>query len=209
METKNNDCLETKIIENAKNLFIEKGFAETSMSDIAAATGINRPALHYYFRTKDRMFQAVFGSIVATLLPKLQDIISNRQLSIEDRVSNVVDIYYDVFKAHPTLPLFIIREMHRDIEYLEKTVMEMHFDQYFYAIRDSLLEQMKQNEIREVPFRFLFLTFYSLLTMPFNVKPVCERILMDGDETYEELLSAWKKNIVARMKDMLSVGKKS
>ncbi len=54
--TENNE-LEYQIIETAKQLFIEKGFVETSMSDIAAKVGINRPTLHYYFRTKDRMFQ--------------------------------------------------------------------------------------------------------------------------------------------------------
>ena len=72
--TENNE-LEYQIIETAKQLFIEKGFVETSMSDIAAKVGINRPTLHYYFRTKDRMFQAVFGSIVMSLLPKVQEII--------------------------------------------------------------------------------------------------------------------------------------
>ena len=56
--TNNNEDLEKKIIEAAKELFIENGFAETSMSDIAAKVCINRPALHYYFRTKDKMFQA-------------------------------------------------------------------------------------------------------------------------------------------------------
>lgn len=42
--TENNE-LEYQIIETAKQLFIEKGFVETSMSDIAAKVGINRPTL--------------------------------------------------------------------------------------------------------------------------------------------------------------------
>lgn len=64
VESVHSENLETKIIEIAKQQFIENGFVETSMSDIAAKVGINRPGLHYYFRTKDRMFQAVFGDIV-------------------------------------------------------------------------------------------------------------------------------------------------
>lgn len=68
--TNNNEDLEKKIIEAAKELFIENGFAETSMSDIAAKVGINRPALHYYFRTKDKMFQAVFVTSYFLLFPK-------------------------------------------------------------------------------------------------------------------------------------------
>ena len=72
--TNNNEDLEKKIIEAAKELFIENGFAETSMSDIAAKVGINRPALHYYFRTKDKMFQAVFGNIILSFIPKIHEI---------------------------------------------------------------------------------------------------------------------------------------
>ena len=51
-----NNHLEQRIIETAQQLFIEKGFTETSMSDIAHTVGINRTTLHYYFRTKDKMF---------------------------------------------------------------------------------------------------------------------------------------------------------
>ena len=59
-----NNHLEQRIIETAQQLFIEKGFTETSMSDIAHTVGINRTTLHYYFRTKDKMFQAVFNKII-------------------------------------------------------------------------------------------------------------------------------------------------
>ena len=41
--TNNNEDLEKKIIEAAKELFIENGFAETSMSDIAAGTSLLFP----------------------------------------------------------------------------------------------------------------------------------------------------------------------
>ena len=59
MATTEHSDLEQQIIKTAQQLFIEKGFVETSMSDIAATVGINRPTLHYYFRTKDKMFKAV------------------------------------------------------------------------------------------------------------------------------------------------------
>ena len=49
--------IEQNVIACAHRLFIEKGYVNTSMSDIAAAVGITRPALHYYFRTKERLFR--------------------------------------------------------------------------------------------------------------------------------------------------------
>lgn len=58
MATTEHSDLEQQIIKTAQQLFIEKGFVETSMSDIAATVGINRPTLHYYFRTKDKNVQS-------------------------------------------------------------------------------------------------------------------------------------------------------
>ena len=66
---------ESRIIDAAKSLFIEKGYAETSMSDIAARAEINRPALHYYFRTKDKMFHAVIGDIVSAIVPRVYELL--------------------------------------------------------------------------------------------------------------------------------------
>ena len=69
------DCIEARIVEAARALFIEKGYADASMSDIAAAAGIKRSTLHYYFRTKDRLFQAIFADIVREIFPRIQVIL--------------------------------------------------------------------------------------------------------------------------------------
>lgn len=203
MEQNNND-MEAKIIENARELFIERGFVETSMSDIAAKTGINRPVLHYYFRTKDRMFQAVFGSILETLLPRLQDIISNRNESIETRLGKVIDAYYNIFKAHPTLPLFVMREMNRDYEHFEQTFVELRIERYFIAIKSALEQEMNSGSIKKMQFRHLFMTFYSLLVIPFSVRPLCEHLFLDEGEDYDDLLQEWKTHVLKQMVKMLS-----
>lgn len=196
--------MEAKIIENARELFIERGFVETSMSDIAAKTGINRPVLHYYFRTKDRMFQAVFGSILETLLPRLQDIISNRNESIETRLGKVIDAYYNIFKAHPTLPLFVMREMNRDYEHFEQTFVELRIERYFIAIKSALEQEMNSGSIKKMQFRHLFMTFYSLLVIPFSVRPLCEHLFLDEGEDYDDLLQEWKTHVLKQMVKMLS-----
>ena len=106
--------MENKIIEIAKNVFIEKGYAETSMSEIAAKVGINRPGLHYYFRTKDKMFEAVFGDIIMSIIPKVFDILIQKDKKIGKRVEEIIDTYYKLFLENPKLPMFVIREINRD-----------------------------------------------------------------------------------------------
>ncbi len=67
MATTEHSDLEQQIIKTAQQLFIEKGFVETSMSYIAATVGINRPLYIIISEPKIRCFKAVFGSIKSCL----------------------------------------------------------------------------------------------------------------------------------------------
>lgn len=203
MEKNKTNDLEHKIIEAAKELFVVNGYAETSMSDIAARAGINRPTLHYYFRTKDRMFQAVFGSIVERLAPQLIDIVRQRNLSVAERVGMVVDVYYGVLKVNASLPLFILREVRRDFDFVLSFVTKLHFDVYFDGLRKEIQSQMDEGLIANVQMRYLFLTFYSLLAMPFTLKPICERTMLTDGETFDSLLEQWKQQIIGHVSRML------
>ena len=198
-----NDNIETQIIQAARELFIEKGFVETSMSDIAAKVGINRPALHYYFRTKERMFQAVFGSIVDALVPRVAGIVLQQKLPIENRIEKLVSIYYEVFKSHPFLPLFMVREMNRDFDFVVRNVKERKIDAYALAIKQSLQSEMEKGKLKKLPVRFVLLTFYSLITAPFNTKKLCENLLIEENEDYDTLLEGWKAHTVGMLSHLL------
>lgn len=198
--------LEARIVDAARQLFIERGFVGTSMSDIASRAGINRPTLHYYFRTKERMFDAVFGGIVGTLVPRVKDIVLQPDRPIGERVASVVDAYYDVFGANPGLPMFIVREMHRDFDGVVRTIMELRLGQYIESVRLGLQGEMDSGRLRQVPMRYLFLTFYSMLTMPFVAGNLCRTVLLDDGETFADLLAGWKPYIVDAMERLLDAG---
>ena len=204
-ESVNNENLETKIIEVAKQQFIENGFAETSMSDIAAKVGINRPGLHYYFRTKERMFQAVFGEIVLFLLPKIQDIVLQKDKPVTERVGGVIDAYFEVFSENPRLPLFVMRESNRDVNHLINTLADLRLERNFLEIARSLQDEMDSGRLKPVPLRFVFFTFYSLLIMPFVMQDLCASLFLEKGESFEEMFARWKPYIVMQMDNLLRV----
>ena len=204
-ESVSNENLETKIIEIAKQQFIENGFAETSMSDIAAKVGINRPGLHYYFRTKERMFQAVFGEIVLFLLPKIQDIVLQKDKPVTERVGGVIDAYFAVFSENPRLPLFVMRESNRDVNHLINTLADLRLERNFLEIARSLQDEMDSGRLKPVPLRFVFFTFYSLLIMPFVMKDLCASLFLEKGESFEEMFARWKPYIVMQMDNLLRV----
>lgn len=197
--------LEERIIDAAKSVFMEKGYTDACMSEIAERVGINRPGLHYYFRTKDKMFNAVFGMIVASVIPKFQDIITNRDLSLSVRVEQIVDVYYNLLQENPYLPLFMLREIDRDVDFLLKTFSGLKVEHFFAELKNYLLEEMDKGRLRRVPLRIVFLTFYSALTFPFVSRKLMRETMMEKGEDFRTVLDEWKPYIISQMVNLLSV----
>ncbi len=202
-EYRNKECLESKIIETARRMFIEKGFEDTNMCDIAAQVGIKRPVLHYYFRTKDKMFQAVLGSILLSLLPKIQDIIKRKDILLSEKVGLIIDEYYSLLCCNPCIPLFVMREANRNISFLVDAIRLFNLEQLYLDVRDAVQAEMDEGNIRSVPCRFVFLTFYGLITMPFMSKGICCSMFLDEGETFDDMLSKWKTHVISQMTALL------
>lgn len=183
----------------AEKLFLEKGFDGTNMSDIALSMGINRPTLHYYFRTKDKMFRAVLARIVLSFVPRVYDIVVNSEKPVAERISQVFDAYMAIFLAKPCLPLFMAREVQRDFDFLLRMLQQEQIDRYVRKIIRALEAEMDAGKLKKVPLRTLFYTFYGLMVFPFLSRRLTESLLLAEGETFEEMLEEWKRQVVAQV----------
>lgn len=183
----------------AEKLFLERGFDGTNMSDIALSVGINRPTLHYYFRTKDKMFQAVLARIVLSFVPRVYDIVVNSEKPVAERISQVFDAYMAIFLAKPCLPLFMAREVQRDFDFLLRMLQQEQIDRYVRKIIRALEAEMDAGKLKKVPLRTLFYTFYGLMVFPFLSRRLTESLLLAEGETFEEMLEEWKRQVVAQV----------
>lgn len=202
MGSAENTNMEQQIIAAAKQMFIEKGFEETSMSDIAAKVGINRPGLHYYFRTKEKMFEAVFADIVLSFIPAIHNIILQDK-PIMERVAEMIDVYFDVFRKEPCFPMFMAREVQRDASHLFDTIRKLEIGQYASKVKDALQSEMDSGKINQVPIDFIFYTFYGLVIFPFLTKPFMEIVFMDRAMDFNEKMYQWKAHVIRQMEVLL------
>lgn len=193
------ESMEERILTCAERLFLENGFDGTSMSDIALCVGINRPTLHYYFRTKDKMFRAVLARIVLSFVPQVYDIVAGRDKSVAERVSQVIDAYILIFMEKPCLPLFMVREVQRDFDFLVRMLRQEQIDRYAHKIIQALQAEMDEGKLKKVPLRTLFYTFYGLMTFPFLSRRLTESLLLAEGETFADMMEEWKKQVVAQV----------
>lgn len=101
-KTKDEDTQE-QILEAAKHIFQSKGMDGARMQEIADKAGINKAMLHYYYRSKQLLLEAVFKNAFALLAPQLNAIL-NDDSSIEEKVKNFTSDYITFIVKHPYLP---------------------------------------------------------------------------------------------------------
>src|SRR5690554_5197668 len=118
-KTNKNQDTEGQILNAAENVFQKKGMDGARMQEIADEAGINKAMLHYYYRSKQLLFEAVFTNAFSLLAPQLNKIL-NDDSSIEDKVKNFTHNYISFIAKHPYLPNFIIQEMNRNPKFFDK-----------------------------------------------------------------------------------------
>jgi TetR/AcrR family transcriptional regulator, transcriptional repressor for nem operon len=62
-----------RLIESARYLFWERGFAGTSMSDLLAHSGVNSGSFYHFFESKEALLRAVLETYLAALRPMVVD----------------------------------------------------------------------------------------------------------------------------------------
>src|SRR5215468_8895598 len=68
-----------RIVLTALRLFGEQGFDGASTRDIAAAAGVNAPALQYYFDSKEGLYVACVEHIVERVWEHLGDVVAQAE----------------------------------------------------------------------------------------------------------------------------------
>ena len=89
IKQKHDNQAEKAILGAARKVFTQKGFAAARMEDIASEAGINRALLHYYFRSKEKLFDLIFQQRIREFFFGLAGIL-NSPLGLEEKIRAVV-----------------------------------------------------------------------------------------------------------------------
>ncbi|MBN2729543.1 MAG: TetR/AcrR family transcriptional regulator [Bacteroidales bacterium] len=178
-ENDSKDSAEKKILKAAREIFLDKGYEGTRMQEIADYAGINKALLHYYFRSKEKLFMGIFVEALSKLVPRMKEAISG-PVSFRDIVGIFVDSYHEIMIENPNLPVFVVREIHRMPEVVVDMMKKSGFD--INMLKLFINSQVEQGYIRPVDPVQLIVSLIGMSLFPFIGKPIIQGVMMDGDE---------------------------
>jgi AcrR family transcriptional regulator len=169
-----NQNIEKRILWVAERLFLEKGFNGTSTTEIAKAVGCNQALIHYYFRTKEKLFWDIFS-------PKMEQVVEyldaplDESIGFVERISNIIDFYFGMLELDERLAPFIVNElvMHQDRweTFRTRFLRNESRSSAFVRFENMVTDEVKNGTIRPIEPIDLLLDIMSLTISAFIVAP--------------------------------------
>lgn len=189
MKEKEDINTEQAIMEAAEKEFLDKGYTLTKTTEIARIAGVNHAMLHYYFRTKDNLFEKVFQKKVALLansfIPKIEE-----KLPFIEKVEYIVKAHFDFLASNPKLPFFVLNEFLTNKERLDRfpAIAGPAISNLLEKLNAEMEEAIKNGEICIVDPVQLLLDIVSLNVFAFLAHPIIERVAGSFGKEYHSFL---------------------
>lgn len=184
---------EQLILQAARKIFIEKGMEGARMQEIADEAGINKALLHYYFRSKDKMFKAVFLEAFQKFLPQIEMLIKS-ELPFLQKLEIFINNYINIIIDNPFIPGFVLHELTQNPQRLAELMRNQT------SLLPQFLAQI-QNEIDSghlKPFdpRQIIINSLALCIFPFVARPIVQAVFFDNDQDiYNTFLKQRKEHV--------------
>lgn len=184
-----------RILDAAKDAFLDRGSSGARMQEIADAAGVNKALIHYYFSTKDRLAAEVFQRELRSLVqPVLGTMASD--LPLEDKVRRVIGLYLERLSDFPQMPGYVLAEMHFHPDRLGALMAAMvggdpqaMTRKVFGSLRAQIDEAVAEGRMRPLSPHEFMVNLVSLCVFPFAARPLLS-IVLGGESVFDAMIES-------------------
>jgi len=198
MDIKSEQSLEQSILEVAERLFLEKGFSMTSTTEIAKEVGCNQALVHYYFRTKDNLFNVIFEQKFKLFFQGVFEMKNMGELRFQDKLKHIIESHYDILRRNPKMPALILNELSRRPDQIIILREKLHLlpEQIYAELNKDLEKEIELGNVRNLSLLDIFISMLSLNIALFMMMPVVENVLQLNEVQKEFMLEHRKSENV-------------
>jgi TetR/AcrR family transcriptional regulator len=180
---------EEKILDAAKTVFHKKGFDGTRMQEIADEAGINKALLHYYYRSKENLFDAVFKDAFNELFRKIFTIVGS-DIPFEEKIRYLFNDYIGFMQKNPYIPSFILNEIHHNPSRITDLLKGLPTPPS--EILNKVKKSLEDEGLAGIDHRQFIINIISLSLFPIIAKPLLKSILNLTEEEYSAFIETRK-----------------
>lgn len=166
-----------KILRAAEKEFMEKGYGNAKMMAIAARAGVSHSMLHYYYRSKEKLFQMVFDE-KAQLIVGILEGIHSKEFDLKEVIAQFVRNQFNLLMDNDRFVWFIINELIHNEENMTKVIdiVKSKLSDYLIWFNGVLAKEIKDGHIRDISVRSLIMNIISLNASSFLCIPVLKKL---------------------------------
>jgi len=197
---------EVKILVSAKKVFYQKGLKGARMQEIADDAGVNKAMLHYYFRSKEKLFDKVFEESVQSVTPVLMNVFLEDS-DLNTKIAHLVEMLIDLFMNEPYLSNFIVNELSQNPEKLFLNVLDLEdglIGKVIPLINQQLQVEIEKGNINsEIRSAELIVNIMSLCLFPIMSQTVLQKTLGIDDERMIRFMNKRKQTVTQFVLDAI------
>lgn len=137
-----------EIFNACVNIFLEKGFQETSMREIAEVAGMGKSTLYDYFKTKDEIMVFVFEQELNEMISRAQTI-AMHNTDAEERLRRIMEMHLQFLVENKNLFLKLSIEAQRLKLESQKRIQNGRYE-YQDLLRGLIEEGIREGTFRKV-----------------------------------------------------------
>jgi AcrR family transcriptional regulator len=183
---------EEKIFEAATDVFEEKGLAGARMQDISDRSGINKALLHYYFRTKEKLFNAVFEMVAKKMFTRFSAVF-DENMSLESKIRFFFREHISFLQKNPKLPSFVLNEINQNPERIKKLLENIDFKAILAKIMEKHKHEIHKYNIDEKTIPQIVTSIVSMSVFPFAARGLLETIFKSAGYDFNKYIEERKE----------------
>ncbi|MDU1890830.1 MAG: TetR/AcrR family transcriptional regulator [Dysgonomonas sp.] len=181
---------EKVILEAAEAEFLEKGYGSSKMLAIAKRAGVSHSMLHYYYRSKENLFQTIFLKKIQVISSSLGGIF-DQQLSFFETVRLIIEFQFDFVANNPKLPRFILNEIasNENNRALLLSLLAPQIKSISEKLENMLTKEIDRGSIRPITVYDLIMNIVSMNVSTFIAMPIVRDLFsLKDDKLVQDLL---------------------
>ena len=179
------------------------------MQEVALEAGVNQALIHYYFRSKEGLSNAVFRQVASRIFPALLQTLGG-DLSLDEKIDKLVAQYMDGLSRNPFLPGYLLAELHHHPDRAPKLIASIMgaeprqlLPPIFAKLSQQIGERVAAGTMRPIAPEQFAINLLSLCIFPFAARPMLRIAFGMDDDAFARFIEQRKTELPAFFRNAL------